>query len=396
MAEIESSVLLEEHEIKLFQQFQKIQKIEVESRITKGQSRAKVYIVLIFRESRISLAIAKINKKKATSKDEIVLHKSVLSKIENSEISRFVPKIIDDAIVDDWYGAIYELAGDTHLESTTLNYGIYNELPTIAKVCENVSEFLYNWNLPYNHDDVNPLTMIRDLLGPRFLDERMLTAFSKLGIRAEEQWLIFGGIYEVFPNPLYFLTNESLLDIEIPCLLGSIHGDLHGNNIMITDEEGISIIDFGNFQESGNIFYDHRYLELHLLLTKLSVIDNDQRLFWKDLCSALASTISTDFDIPPGPGSLIFRSVLTQLRNSIKERITTKATKKLYEPSFYLAGVAAGLNYFRKTPEEDKRFAALLYTVYNLLAFIKHPSIVLTYQNSLQWLKQDQTVIIKS
>ncbi len=392
VAEVVSTIPLSNHEEELFRRFD-VPKIEIEKRITKGLSGANVYLVLIFNEKTIDLAIAKFQKVSERNVNELELHQKVLKIVQGHNLEQYVPKIKTCAEYENWYGVLYELVGDCVVESKTLNYAIYNELPNISDISKNISSILYNWNLPYQSKDIHPIDIVEHSLGSRFFDERMMKAFEKIGVNNDDLWLTFDGIYEVFPNPMKFLQDRSLWGMEIPCLLGHSHGDLHGNNIMVSKNGDISIIDFGSFKDTDNIFYDHRYLELHVTLSYMSIEDDDQRLFWKDLCATLSSKMNNTIEIPSGPGSMVLRSVLPQLRTSIKDRITHQAAKQLYEPSFYLAGVAAGLNLFRKTREDDVRFAAFLYTVYNLQATIKHPTLIISNQKSLPWVKGDEDAI---
>jgi len=232
-------------------------------------------------------------------------------------------------------------------------------------------------------------------LGYRFMDEKLIKAFETLMIDEDKKWLVIDGVDKFFPNPYRFFTDEEAWGgSEIKYLHSCIHGDFHGGNIIVSVKKP-SIIDFGSYQTHSNIFYDTRYLELHSLMDYLKFDNNKQRKFWISLCEELTKNVKY-VDIPDGDGASILRDIIPELRHGI-DYLLSDSRNKLYEPSFYIAGVSAGLNFIRKTKDENKRMAAMIYTMYNLRAVLKHELIglynpSLSSSTSVQWFLDETSI----
>ena len=354
------------------------QPIEMINELNDGQSGAAVYTVE-FGESR-KLGVLKIQEV-----NESGLHNKAFLQSRENSIEGFIPKIIDEVEIQcknnlKRFGVLYELGGDTVLGIKTLKYSLENELALVKQTSEQVAKFLYTWNKPHASEVKSPIDIVKSSLGYRFMDTKLIKAFETLMIDEDKKWLVIDGVDKFFPNPYKFFTDEAVWNgNQIKYLDSCIHGDFHGGNIIVSVKKP-SIIDFGTYQVHSNIFYDTRYLELHSLMDYLKFDNNKQRKFWISLCEELTRNVKY-VDIPDGEGASILRDIIPELRHGI-DYLLSDSRNKLYEPSFYLAGVSAGLNFLRKTNDENKRMAAMIYTMYNLRAVLKHELIGL-YNPSL-------------
>jgi EAL domain-containing protein (putative c-di-GMP-specific phosphodiesterase class I) len=354
------------------------QPIEIINELNDGQSGAAVYTVE-FGESR-KLGVMKIQEINETG-----LHNKAFLQARENSVEGFIPKIIDEVEIQcknnsRRFGVLYELGGDTVLGIKTLKYSLENELALVKQTSEQVAKFLYTWNRPYTSEIKSPIDIVKSSLGYRFMDAKLVKAFETLMIDEDKKWLVIDGVDKFFPNPYKFFTDEAVWNgNEIKYLDSCIHGDFHGGNVIVSVKKP-SIIDFGTYQVHSNIFYDTRYLELHSLMDYLKFDNNKQRKFWISLCEELTRNVKY-VDIPDGEGASILRDIIPELRHGI-DYLLSDSRNKLYEPSFYLAGVSAGLNFLRKTNDENKRMAAMIYTMYNLRAVLKHELIGL-YNPSL-------------
>ncbi|MBU3113134.1 EAL domain-containing protein [Clostridium lacusfryxellense] len=369
------------------------QPIEIINELNDGESGAAVYTVE-FGESR-KLGVLKIQEM-----NESGLHNKAFLQSRENSIEGYIPKIIDEVEIQcennlRRFGVLYELGGDNVMGIKTLKYSLENELALVKQTSEQVAKFLYTWNKPHTSKIKSPIDIMKSSLGYRFMDKKLLKAFEVLMIDEDKKWLVIDGVDKFFPNPYNFFTDEEVWHgSEIKYLDSCIHGDFHGGNIIVSVKKP-SIIDFGSYQVHSNIFYDTRYLELHSLMDYLKFDNNKQRKFWVSLCDELTKNVKY-VDIPDGDGASILRDIIPELRHGI-DYLLSDARNKLYEPSFYLAGVSAGLNFIRKTKDENKRMAAMIYAMYNLRAVLKHELIglynpSLSSSTSVQWFLDETSV----
>ncbi len=357
----------------ILQMFFKVETISVKTKITLGRSGASVFFVFVADAAGgTRLAVAKIQELNSLA-NETELHKQATAMADVNSMGHIIPEIIDEVEIDGWSGVLYGLAGTTVLRGNTLNHAINEEIPELSIVLESVSSFVYNWNKPYRVEERSPYELVQLMLGSRFLDKKLLDRFSSVAVNAHDKWIMFIGVDQLFPNPLYYLSDKDNWNgkTTLTCSVPN-HGDLHGDNIILS-RDTLNVIDFGELQPESSLFYDGRYLELHLLMDYLSFSKDMDRNYWNLLCATMCSSMSPQIPIPPGSKSRIVSEVVPTLRNQIS-LIADKPTMELLEPTFYLAGVAAGINFFRKTRDLDKARAALLYACYNLSAMLKHPA----------------------
>ncbi|RED51195.1 hypothetical protein [Cohnella lupini] len=370
--------------------------IQIFKRITSGRSGASVFFAMIFTPEK-RMVVAKVQPLSEEG-DEYQFHTTAKEIGKRTDTSRFIPDIVEIADAGNgWYCILYEIAGNSLLHSTTLNGALLDEAiqpHELPIICSQVSELIFRWNaLSDKVALVSPAATLKKMLGKRN-DDKLKKVFEDLGISRTDKWLGFEGHGMTLPNPYAFLDDMHWAHKQITDFEGPSHGDLHGENIIISSY-GFSLIDFGEMQNDINIFYDIRYLELHLLMDFLLFSSDYDKQYWGELCGVLTQSddflINSDL-IPPGKGRMIIFNSIPQLRSAIHRIFSDRPVREIAEIPFYLAGVASGLNFMRKTKDPNKRIAALMYASYNLMAAMKHKNISLYKPSSnkpVPWMQQE-------
>lgn len=351
--------------------------------ITDGKSGAIVYVVRIKRDNTNGLAIVKIEELQSDRENEAKIHEKARQIAAKNKKDQQIPQIIDMKIDNNKSAIMYEFVGNRN--SYTLNAAIDEEkaehLDVLAK---KIVHYLYNWNLDYGEDWISPFDLVNNTLGRRN-DDKLLEAYHEIGIDTDDTFIQFEGMLFT-PNPAKFFTEDFLWQgEEIDCLFGGSHGDFHGDNIILSKKH-FSVIDLAELQMDTNIFYDEKYLELHLLMDYFKFATNKERKYWVKLTKTLARGLDDKVTIPYGRGHLILTKLLLSIRsesiNLFKEANDPEVLTRL-EPAYHLAGVAAGLNFLRKHPDPLKKFAAFMYASMHLKAVISHSTLQLTLNNDV-------------
>lgn len=165
---------------------------------------------------------------------------------------------------------------------------------------------------------------------------------------------------KAYPNPYYYLkNNQGPLSRNINAVLGNIHGDLNGNNIIVSkniidNQQEVYLIDYSHYKNDGCLFMDHAYLQLDMLLSgeNASNVYEWTRLVEDDL----------DADIKAG------KKYNFQFIRYIREGIVTFINKN--QPNnkedcwiqYWCMQICAGLNWMnKKNLSEAKQALAFLY-----------------------------------
>lgn len=267
------------------------------------------------------------------------------------------------------YVYLYELVGDNLRDIKTLFRFLKNESSTIKPIINKIVDFLFKWNLKHDKGKIHPIEIVRNCLVYRLNDKKYNQSFQELNISQSKPYFFLDNTKEFLPNPYYFLSNEDIWkdkndkQILINTLISVSHGDFHPKNIIVSKNK-IHIIDIGQAQDNTNIFYDLLYLELHTLISLLEIETEDQINHWIDLCKVLSSNIRKVI-IPEGSRASLLRDFLTTLRKGFNLIVSDERNIR-YDNSFNLAGVAVGMNLFRKSKYYNERMAALIYTSFFL------------------------------
>lgn len=164
--------------------------------------------------------------------------------------------------------------------------------------------------------------------------------------KPNSQCIVLNG--KILPNPLYFMRNLSKLNSfteDAILFKGIIHGDLHGENLLISDN-AYSIIDYDSVSLDSYLFFDHAYFELSVFLDNSQ--DNDLKKWNKMLERYIAPSI---FDKAEPSDYFLEYLVRNAVCDGILKWIKSKeldSSRDDIELQFMAARVAAGINFFCK------------------------------------------------
>lgn len=196
------------------------------------------------------------------------------------------------------------------------------------------------------------------------LDGRFESRIKSLLERPEAESIALNG--EIFPNPLYIMKNVSCWGKNLTnqiFLRGIVHGDLHGYNLLASDDT-YSVIDYDSVSTNSYLFFDQAYFELSIFYDVSK--DNDLK-GWNIMLERL---IKPSFlkDVEPCEN---YKEYI--VRNAICRGITIWMNEKKLEKikedieiQFMMARIAAGINFFckRSCVEKGNQVKVLLYISY--------------------------------
>lgn len=368
----------------------KIAPVELLKRLSGGRSGARVYMVEYGADNKVG--ILKVNNCSETE----VYHKAY-EKASTNNMQKYIAKMIASYEVvispkETLYANLYDLAGDDIHKSETFLDKIINEDELKDNIISKMTKFLFSWNKNHEKKLISPREIVKNELSYRYMDEKYVQAFEELGVKKNIKWVSIDGTDTILPNPYYYFNEEDKWkDIKVTCLTAYGHGDFQGNNIIITETKPI-IIDFCDLLEDCNVFHDLRYLESITIGDYLELDRKSDRELWSKLCKSLSEEI-LDLDIPKGKGMSLLRQLMPKLRENVK-LVVSDSRNSLYNPSFYLAGVACGLINMRKFKDKNKKKSAFIYAAYNLKMLLKDEALNIYSPNLsscivLNWINED-------
>ncbi|MFD6211493.1 EAL domain-containing protein [Peribacillus sp. NPDC060253] len=380
---------------KCLDQFGLEQNPKIHRKISTGKSGAEVYIVQITKKDDDKIkkipSLIKISSIKEGTKEIKAYEKASKLLADENNYVNSIPKVIDIKEFENMHAVMYEFAGSG--SSFTLNEAITRQMVVdYEKIMCKVLRFRENWDTDYMGVKTSAFDAIIETLGKeRWERDKLITPIMELGVDTNSRLIgLAGGV--VLPNPLIYLYNENLWkDTELDIYLGHVHGDFHGNNIIVKNKRDkvidLAIIDFAELKGETNIYYDSRYLELHLLLDCFPIESFQNQDKWMQICEYLTRDLAKEDDteqkveIPEGiaPFDKILPHFGEEYLNSYDSALI-----KDYLPSYYLAGLCAGLVYARrKKIDIARRFAAFIYASYNLRELMRCLKIDLPTVSSL-------------
>jgi len=220
---------------------------------------------------------------------------------------------------------------------------------------------------------LHPQTLLQKWLGYRLRPDGQIASFlkDKFAIDADTQGFLVQG--QIFPNPLSYGLNVRRWNEtrHIDTLTGFQHGDLNIGNILAKFAEdsealeGYFLIDFALYKAGMPLLYDQRYLEMSYLIRELerapfpkwvSFVDHFSRQDMPDPREVPAELAVACAVINAGRKS--FERWLHETHPSLSDDLWGQ---------FWLAGVAAGLNFCNKTMlSTEARLAGLIYSAVHL------------------------------
>jgi predicted ATPase len=344
-----------------------------------GRTGARLYLASVSKTGGSSpehfvLKIDRIHPK--AKGGEIQRHKSAMSEAPPDFAQGHMANIAFEVEHEGLVAIFYTIAGQTLLHFQPLGgHEQQSQLETIFRATHDY--LLENWNAAATFEQaIHPRTLLSRWLGYRLKTGGPIDRFLEEGFRIhpETEGLVIHG--QVYPNPLAYGRNESLWGGTRPIdtLAGFQHGDLNIGNILVKfaeDQEileGYFLIDFALYKPGMPLFYDQRYLEMSYLLRELSRVGSPK---WVEMVTGFAlQDIPNPKQVPVELAGVC--AVINAGRESFHRWVQARHPS-LHDDlwgQFWLAGVAAGLNYCNKTmlPEEE-RLAGMVFAAAHMKRF---------------------------
>jgi hypothetical protein len=349
----------------------KIAPVEVLKQLNGGRSGAGVYMVEYGPLNKVGIL-------KITESNEAATFSRAYELATKNNMHKYIAAIIANYNIATGDGKslhanLYDLAGDDIYKTETFLDKVLNEDELSGTMVSKLTKFIFSWNRDHEKRFLSPMQIIKDEMYYRYMDEKYVQAFEDIGVDKFSKWISLDGTDLILPNPYYFFNDENKWgEKKIACLTSFVHGDFQGDNIIITENKPV-IIDFCDIIEDCNIFHDLRYLESITIGDYLDIDSEKERVLWSKVCQSISEGV-LEVNIPQGRGMSLLRQLIPQLRENLK-LIVSDSRNTLYNPSFYLAGVACGLINMRKYKSEVKKKAAFIYAAFNLKMFLKDEAV---------------------
>src|SRR6185503_10486469 len=233
---------------------------------------------------------------------------------------------------------------------------------------------LKKWNANSTIEQALPPQMLlQKWLGYRLKSDGQIASFlkDKFAIEADTEGFLVQG--QIFPNPLSYGLNTRRWNEtrHIDTLTGFQHGDLNIANILAKFAEdsealeGYCLIDFALYKAGMPLLYDQRYLEMSYLIREL------ERAPFPKWVSFVDHFARRDMPNPRKvPAELAVACAVINAGRTSFERWMHEAHPSLSDDlwgQFWLAGVAAGLNFCNKIAlSTEARLAGLIYSAVHL------------------------------
>jgi hypothetical protein len=322
------------------------------------------------------LKVDRINPKAKT--DEMTRHALAVHRAPSDFAAQHLADLAFERVEHEGAIAIfYAIAGQSlHRFQPLASFRRQSQLETIFRATFDI--LLAEWNAQLSFEQaVHPQSLLERWLGYRLKSggniERLLEDVFHIH-HGTAGFLIQG---HVFPNPLVYAREpERWGPIRlIDAIIGMQHGDLNITNILARfasnerDVDGFYLIDFALFQEQMPLLYDQAYLEMSYLLRELSRVPFQE---WVGLVTHLA-----ELDIPcpdQVSASLTGACAVIAAGRAEYDRWLQASHASLYDDlwgQFWLAAVAAGLNFCNKAPlSERERLGGLIYAAAHLKRYL--------------------------
>lgn len=357
----------------------KINPIEILKKLNGGRSGAGVFMVEYGLNNKVGiLKITESNEAQTFNKAYELATKNNMHKYIAGIITNYKVKLENGKTI---HANLYDLAGDDIYKTETFLDKVLNEDELSGAIISKLTKFIFTWNREHIKKYLSPIEILKQEMSYRFMDKKYVESFEAIGVDQNSKWLSLDGTDNILPNPYYFFSDEGIWDNKkVPCLTSFAHGDFQGDNIIITENKPI-IIDFCDVLEECNIFHDMRYLESITLGDYLDIESEKDRSMWAKVCCAISKEIN-EVNIPQGKGMSLLRQLIPLLRENLK-LVVSDPRNTLYNPSFYIAGVACGLINMRKYKSVSKKKSALIYAAYNLKMLLSDEALNM-YKPSLE------------
>ena len=324
-----------------------------------GRTGAYLYLVSVASSEpeKIQHFVLKLDHKNEKTKiDELKRHSTVLSQAPQDFARNHIANLAFDRIeIDGAVAIFYSIAGQSLFQYRSL--ASYQQQSQLEKIFRMTNEILLpGWNTGLTFEQkVHPQKLLADWLGYRLKPgsdiEHFLEEFCN--IQHDTAGLMFQG--SAFPNPLVFAREPDRWGKirHIDTIKGFQHGDLNIGNILARFSEdqaeltGYYLIDFALFKDQMPLLYDQHYLEISYLIRELSHAPVQK---WVDLVSRFAEQDIIDpHQVPVELAGAC--TVITAGRKDFADwvQLSYPSLSDDLWGQYWLAAVAAGLNYCNKT-----------------------------------------------
>ncbi len=346
-----------------------------------GRSGAAIYLVSVaaWGSNNVRHLIMKLDRMRPKSAgDEIDRHQQVLVQSPPDFVRQHVPDISFNRVEDDQAVVIfYDIAGQSLINYQTLS--AYRQQRQLEMLFSRTNEILLDgWNTDLSIRLVeHPQVLLEKWLGFRLDSGQKIESFVNhdCGIDPDIPGFIIQG--NIYPNPLLYARDRSPWgNLRVAdTLFGFQHGDLNTNNILSRfssggeEVEGYFLIDFALFKENMPLLYDQRYLEMSYLVHTIS----------RGPVNSLIDLIIHQMDVSivesrQAPVEMAGVSGAIQAGRLAFEVWLAKRYPSLHDDlwgQYWLAGVAAGLNYTHKAAlPYETRLACLIFAAANLKQYL--------------------------
>src|SRR5688572_2740840 len=233
---------------------------------------------------------------------------------------------------------------------------------------------LKRWNIEAMFEQaLHPQKLLQKWLSYRLKPAGQIGSFlkEKFAIDPDTQGFLIQG--QIFPNPLSYGLNAGRWKETRPIdvITGFQHGDLNIGNILakfVEDSEeleGYFLIDFALYKDQMPLLYDQRYLEMSYLVRELDRAPFEKWVTFVDHFSRWDLPNAKDVPVEFSGACAVINSGRTSFKRWIDE--THPSLSDDLWGQFWLAGVAAGLNFCNKAAiATEARLAGLIYSAVHL------------------------------
>lgn len=349
-------------------------------RLGGGRSGAYLYLVSVTTRGADHPAhyILKLDQQRYV--DEGEKHRSAVKQSPLDFARRHLPDLPFEPLeVKGQVAIFYTVAGDSLIGYRPLvHFDVQQKHETIFQ--QVATALLADWNANAQFEQaIHPRNLLVRWLTRR-LDpgsgiERFL--FETCGVDPDIPGLMVNG--HVYPNPLRYARREDEWGgaRAIDALVGLQHGDLNVTNILVrfdADGEALAnyyLIDFATFKAPAPLLYDHAYLEMSYLTAYVPRVAFST---WAALMAHISETPITDPRRVPSELAGA-SSVIQAGRQAFADWVQVHHATLQDDlwGQYWLAGVAAGLNFCNKTNLPDlERLAGLVFAAAHLQAYCGH------------------------
>ncbi|HLF61510.1 MAG TPA: NB-ARC domain-containing protein [Acidimicrobiia bacterium] len=244
--------------------------------------------------------------------------------------------------------------------------------PTQLAVGRRVSaEILSEWNGDYRLAEaiLDPQEVLSGWLDYRLEPRRgRIHGFlEQSGLDPLTPTLIWDGHW--YPNPLAFAvgTHDEMSRLGIRPVVGNIHGDLHGFNVLVREADGALdwfLIDLAFYRPEDFLFFDHAYFELSHLLEARADRSIDR---WMPLLSAIGGRKVAEGD---DVGLVDLAQAMRGEADAwVDEREPDRVASMVGQ--MMLARVAVGLNFTHKRIPGPLKQRGFLYAMSSLKDYVR-------------------------